>query len=135
MVCLRSAGAGNSRGFTLLEIMIALAVFSVAIGVLLVTDGTSVKQTARVEEKVIASWLAEDYLNKVYLDKNWSRPGTQGNFHNYAERRWYVEQEIEAMGKDGFRKISIYIFRGDEEPDDDDAPLYSLSGFLRKPAA
>ncbi len=135
MVCLRSAGAGNSRGFTLLEIMIALAVFSVAVGVLLVTDGTSVRQTARVEEKIIASWLAEDYLNKIYIDKTWPRPGTQGGIHDYADRRWYVEQEVESMGKDGFRKVSVYVFRGDEEPEDDEAPLYSLSGFLRKPEA
>ena len=135
MVCLRSAGGGNNRGFTLLEIMIALAVFAVAIGALLVTDGTSVRQVARVEQKVLASWLAEDYINKIYLEKNWPRPGTRGEFQDYADRRWYVEQEVEAMGKDGFRKISVYVFAGDEEPDDEESPLYSLSGFLRKPAS
>ena len=51
-----------NRGFTLVEVMIALVVFSV-VSVALVRNTTqSLRQAGMIQEKTIAWWLAENQM-------------------------------------------------------------------------
>ena len=58
------AGMG---GFTLLEIMVALAIFATLAAAVLSASQYVVKQTGAVEERLFAAWLADNRLNELRL--------------------------------------------------------------------
>ena len=120
----------KQRGFTLLEVLVALAILAVSSASLMISDGQSIRQVSRVQDKVIASWLAENTLNNFYIGKKWPEPGTSGNVQLWNERRWYVNTETSSTKSDKLRKIDVHIYTGDSvQPQN---KVYALTGFIRR---
>ena len=58
-------------GFTLIEVMLALAVFSIAgVAILGVTENNT-KNLTHLEMKLMANWIASNQLVEVNLDQSW----------------------------------------------------------------
>ncbi|MCL6271145.1 type II secretion system minor pseudopilin GspI [Sansalvadorimonas sp. 2012CJ34-2] len=120
-------------GFTLLEILVALAIFALAASVLLVTDGRAIRQTARVQDKVMASWLADLELNKYYVENAWPDPGKRSSTASLSGREWYLRSIVSVTSQDGLRRVEIGVFPGGATPSDKAVPLYRLTGYVRRP--
>jgi len=56
-----------SRAFTLLEVLVALAIFATVAAVVLVAAGRSLHNAARLEEKTLAGWIADNYVAELQL--------------------------------------------------------------------
>lgn len=56
-----------SRGFTLFEVMIALAILAIAMMASMVTTNSVLDKGIRLEEKLVAHWLAMNLINKAEL--------------------------------------------------------------------
>lgn len=68
------------QGFTLLEVMVALAIFSLVAIALLKTMMTNVNITRLVDEKQLAGWVAENRLSLAMLDRRrFTTSPTQGS--------------------------------------------------------
>jgi len=57
----------KSSGFTLIEVMVALLVVAVSISALLTQVMTTVDSTVRLREKTLASWVALNQLELLYI--------------------------------------------------------------------
>ena len=55
------------RGFTLLEVLVALAIFAVVAASVLSASARSLKTAARLEDKTFATWLADNRLQEIQL--------------------------------------------------------------------
>lgn len=55
------------QGFTLFEVMIALAILSIAMIAGLVTTSTVLERTVYVERKILGHWVGMNILNKLQL--------------------------------------------------------------------
>ena len=125
---------GNKQqGFTLIEVMIALAVFAVAAAMLMLSDGNSIRQTRYMQEKVLAAQVADQYMSRLYADKNWPDKGVRGKAESYAGYDWYIRQITRTTNFPDFRTIVVEVFAGRDKPEDDQVGLYSLTSYLRKP--
>ena len=125
--------ANNRSGFTLIEVMIALAVFAVAAAMLMLSDGNSIRQTRYMQEKVLASQLADQHMSRLYAEKAWADKGVKGKTVSYAGYDWYVKQVTRDTHFPDFRKIVVEVFIGSQKPDNDELGLYSLTSYIRKP--
>ena len=78
-------------GFTLLEIMVALAIFATLATAVLSASQYVVKQAAVVEERLMAAWVADNRLNELRLQ---STPaiGPQQRLVHMDRRDWVVRQ-------------------------------------------
>lgn len=78
-------------GFTLLEIMVALAIFATLATAVLSASQYVVKQAAGVEERLIAAWVADNALTEWHLQ---SAPaiGPQQRLVHMDRRDWVVRQ-------------------------------------------
>jgi len=78
-------------GFTLLEIMVALAIFATLATAVLSASQYVVKQAAVVEERLIAAWVADNALTEWRLQ---STPaiGPQQRLVHMDRRDWVVRQ-------------------------------------------
>lgn len=125
--------ADCSRGFTLIEVMVALAVFAIAAAMLMLSDGNSIRQTRYMQEKVLASQVADQYLSRLQAEKIWPDKGVKGRNETYAGYDWYIRQITRTTSFPDFRKVVVEVFIGRAKPEDDQSGLYSLASHIRKP--
>lgn len=118
------------KGFTLLEVLIALAVFSVSSAALVLSDGQAIRQVSQVQNKVMASWLAEASLNQMYIAHSWPDTGTTGRVETLSGRQWYVQQEVLPSDIAHFRQVNVRIYASAQPKTIDE--VYRLTGFIRR---
>lgn len=117
----------NSKGFTLIEVMLAMAVFSI-VGVALVsTANTNFTNTTILEEKMLSSWLASNQLVEASLDKKWPPKNKKGQIE-FANRTWFWQQTIKKTASDDLRAIEIAIRKNEK----DEKPISSLLTYVTK---
>lgn len=58
----------NSHGFTLIEVLLALAIISIALTALLKVTSQNVENTKRLKDKAISHWVAMQGVAMVQLD-------------------------------------------------------------------
>ena len=89
-----SKSCAKASGFTLIEVMVALAIFALAAGMLLLTDGNSIRQTRYLQEKVLSSQIADHSLNVIQAEQRWNEPGIKARIETYAGQEWYVRETV-----------------------------------------
>lgn len=123
----------RARGFTLLEVLVALAIFAVVAASVLSASARSLKTAARLEDKTFASWLADNRLQEVQLADTPPGEGREQGEETYAGRRWLWESEVQATSEPEMLRITIRVAprpeRGLAGKIEDNA-LATLSGFV-----
>ncbi len=96
-------------GFTLLEVLIALAIFAISALVVLEQASLSISQQARLEEKTLALWVAENQLAAMRLEPEWPAAGSTEKKTTNANRNWQIQQAVEATANPLLRKITVAV--------------------------
>jgi len=82
------------RGFTLLEVMLAMAVFAVAGIALLGVSDNNYRHISHLEEKMFATWVASNQLVAVSLRQTWPLKNNRKGEVVMAGRKWYWQQKV-----------------------------------------
>ncbi|MDE1465001.1 type II secretion system minor pseudopilin GspI [Spartinivicinus poritis] len=122
----------KTKGFTLLEVMVALAIFASAAAVLVISDGSAIKQTIYLEEKILASWIAENQLARMQLEAQWPELGKKEGTVSFAQRNWKVTTEVSKTSQENFNKVELTVSRQEQTKSAEDNVLFTLTGYLRK---
>lgn len=83
-----------SRGFTLLEVMLAMGVFAVAGIALLGVSDNNYRHISHLEEKMFANWVASNQLVNASLSDTWPPKNNQKGEEEMAGRKWYWLQKV-----------------------------------------
>jgi len=112
--------SGNSRkkpymGFTLMELVVALAVL--AIGMTAVLHSTSQAGHAGIflKQKTIAHWVASNQAAELSINREWPRPGITTGTETMANQTWHWEAEVRNTGVPELRLITIRVSLDGEE--------------------
>jgi len=122
---LRDAG---SKGFTLLECLIALAILAVALMAGLRAAGTTTHSAYALRDHSLASWVAQNQLALLRAEQTWPALGRSEGEAVQAGRTFRWEQTVQPTPNPLFRRVEVLIFEADAS-----APLASLSGFVVRP--
>lgn len=117
-------------GFTLLEVMVALAVFALAGTALLKVAGSSLMGIGHLERVSLAQWIASNQLVEANLERKWPPTKKTGTVE-MAGREWHWRQVVVATEDKNMRAITVEV-REDEK---DKSPLISLITFVSNPKA
>jgi general secretion pathway protein I len=101
---------GPPRGFTLIEVLIALLVIALGVGALLATLTSSADSVAHLREKSLAEWVALNRISQVRLSG--TRPGigvTTGNLDNFADGQWVWRQSVTDPGIAGILRVEVKV--------------------------
>lgn len=98
----------RTRGFTLLEIMVALAVFATLAAAVLSASQYVLKQTGAVEERLFATWLADNHLNELRLQPGLTL-GQQQRVVHMDRRDWLLRQHISASTDPRLLKVNVDV--------------------------
>ena len=78
-------------GFTLLEVMVALAIFATLATAVLSASLYVVKQSTVAEERLLAAWVADNFLNELRLQPT-PPTGSQPRTIYMDRHEWVVSQ-------------------------------------------
>ena len=113
-------------GFTLIELMVALAVL--AIGMTAVLHSTSQAGHAGIflKQKTIAHWVASNQAAELSINREWLEPGVTTGTETMARQTWNWEAEVQNTEVPELRLVTIRVSLDGEEK-------ASLITFLGKP--
>lgn len=101
------------HGFTLLEMMVALAVFSLAALALLRLQAVSIGTTADLGERQIARIVAHNLMVDAQTAPGPLAMGDSKGEAENAGRRWRWEQKVAATDADGIVRVDIRVIARD----------------------
>ncbi|KPU55441.1 type II secretion system protein I [Pseudomonas fluorescens] len=111
-------------GFTLLEIMVALAVFATLAAAVLSASQYVVKQRGVVENRLFAAWLADNRLNELRLQAGLTA-GQQQQVVSMDQRDWVLHQHISATRDPRLLQVDIQVSAANSAHG-----LYRASGWM-----
>lgn len=119
----------SETGFTLIEVLAALAIIAVALMAALRATGQGTSNVGELRSRLFASWVAENLLAEQRARGDWLPPGTyQGTAHQGNTHFIWREEVIETSNP-AFRRVSIFVFAVPQES----YVLAQLTGFLAQP--
>jgi len=98
-----------TAGFTLLEVMIALGIFAICAAILLKQSGLSARQSAYLEHKTQATWIAENTLAELRLQAQWPSTGKQTRTLLQGQREWTVEVNTSETSNPDLRRVLVNV--------------------------
>ena len=120
----------SGAGFTLVEVMVALAIVALALPALLVALSRQVDATGYLRDKSIAQMVAANKLSELRIISHARQSVLQGRDSGVMEmvdREWYWWIESQATEVPEFYRIEIDVALNEE---DAEQSLYTLVAFL-----
>jgi general secretion pathway protein I len=108
----------SARGFTLLEVLIALAIVAMSVGALLGTVTSSASNVIYLKDKTLAEWVALNRLTELRIDKNMPDLGRRKGNSVLGGMRWEWEEEVVELPVKGLLRIDVHAHATGETVDD-----------------
>ena len=115
----------RARGFTLIEILVAVAVLAIALSAILSGMTHYASTASRLKQKTIALWVAHNRLTELELQ---SAPPALGNSDgdvSMASQQWKWFVEVKATPDPRLRRVDIRVQANETE-----GTLATLSAFF-----
>lgn len=118
------------RGFTLLEILVALAVLAVALAAVIKAVGGYTSNQAYLRDRTLATWVARNVLVEQRVKDAWPDVGELKGDTEMGGRKWRWVGTVSQTDEQDLRRLDVAVRPYDAE---DSQPLAVLGGFLRRP--
>lgn len=122
-----------ARGFTLLEVLVALGIFAVVAASVLTLSSRSLQNAARLEDKTLAMWVADNRVNEMQLADPPPADGRDQGEVTFAGRRWDWRSEVLATSEPAMRRITVLVAPRNERGaagDIEARSVISMTGFV-----
>lgn len=114
----------SCSGFTLIEVLIALAVVAIALLALTRAASVQVQSFDALRERTLAGWVAANVLTETRLATAFPPTGRSDGRMQLASRDWRWTRDVQATQNNEIRRIEISIFLGESHE-----PSATLTGF------
>ena len=126
----RLSRPSRNRAFTLVEVMVALAVVAIAVPALLLTLSQQLDGTRYLQDRTQAQWIAANRLAELRLvaaAKGTLQTGLITGSEEMAGRIWYWWSESEGTQVPGFFRYEVTV---SDSEDGFTTPLHVLDGYV-----
>lgn len=118
------------RGFTLIEVLMALAIFGIVSLMLLSSSREQVRMAAGIEDRLLAHWVASNTLTDLQTAGSLPDPGNSETSTVMAGRDWFVTMQVGTTPAPEVRNVEISVSSYDPVSGKHGEPLTSLVGFI-----
>ncbi len=119
-------------GLTLIEVLIALAIVSIALAAIIKAVSQNIRGTTYLQDKTMAMWVGQQTLNeaRVGVLRLPAAPAAYKTTVMMLNREWYVEANQVSTPNRRIKKINVAVFAHDNEIDDEQTPLIQLESYI-----
>ncbi|MBC7499028.1 MAG: type II secretion system minor pseudopilin GspI [Herminiimonas sp.] len=97
-------------GFTLLEVLVALAIVGTSLGASLRAVGSLTQNSNGLRASMMATWSAENRLTQIRLAHEWPAIGKRTFDCSQGELRLSCEEDVFATPNINFRRVEVSVF-------------------------
>lgn len=119
----------EDKGFTLVEVLVALAIISIALLAALRAAGQGTATAGELREHLLAGWVAQNRLAEHRARGDWVALGIRRGTANEGGSAFDWREEVIATPNPHFRRLDIYISAAGK----DEQTLAHLAGFVVNP--
>jgi general secretion pathway protein I len=111
----RRPDATRSAGFTLVEVLVALAIVSIALLAALRTAGVGTTQTGDLRARLLAGWVAENRLAEHSARGDWLPTGIARGSELQGGIEFGWREEVLATPNPAFRRVDVFVHAAQDE--------------------
>jgi len=99
----------GSQGFTLLEVMVALAVVAIGLGAVITEASRNISNASLLEEKTLAHWVATNKVVEMQVGNEWPSAGERKGDVGMAGRDWYWRTIVIDTMDERVKRIDVEV--------------------------
>jgi len=118
------------RGFTLIEVMIALVIIALSLTGIAVTMGGMLNNATTLRERTYASWIAQNKIIEIRAAGTIPETGETSGEVDFANSEWAWRTVVSETGIEDFYRIDVSVFWPGADGD-----IRTVTGFVGEPVA
>lgn len=122
----RAPGVNLYRGFTLLEVLIALVIFALISITCFKQVAVTLKSMERMELKYKALWIGENAIEELFLVRGEQSHNDSIREYEIDDEKWLVVIEITDTDITNIKQIEAKVYQNNTE----DASIISLTRYI-----
>lgn len=112
------------RGFTLIEVLVAMTIAAIALMTAMRATGSLAVNSAELRDRTLAQWSAENRLSQIRISGEWPAPGRREYDCSQAGVELVCREQVFQTPNPLFRRVEVSVF-----PVGSDHRLSRLVGF------
>lgn len=117
------------RGFTLVEVLVALAIVSIALLAALRAAGQGTIAVGELRLRLFAGWVAENRLAEHRARGDWLPLGIRRGTQSQGGFEFAWREEVIATPNPAFRRVDVFV----SVPAEESRAIARLTGFVVQP--
>lgn len=116
------------KGFTLLEVMVALAVLAIALAAMMKGVGAQVSNQSYLRDRTLAHWVAMNKVAELQIARQWPEAGSETGSATMGPHEWYWTIAVQNTPDPDVRRMDVAV-----SASEGGEPVTSLVSYLLKP--
>jgi general secretion pathway protein I len=118
----------KSRGFTLVEVLVALVVVALGLTALMVAVNGTARTSGFLRDKSLAQWIALNRLSEVRLNVTKFGQNTDTGELDFGSRKWHYDTRYFDTSIPSMKRVVVRVYQGEAKAKGN--PIAQAVGFL-----
>jgi type II secretion system protein I len=124
----RPSPIAPARGFTLVEVLVALMIVAMGLAALMLTVSSTARTSGYLRDKTLAQWMALNRLSEVRLNLTTFGQNTDTGEINFANRTWHYDTRYFDTSIATMKRVVVRVYAGNAKIKSN--PVAESTGFL-----
>ena len=98
-----------AQGFTLLEMLVALAIVAIGLTAALRASGVGIEGVGEYRNHMLALWLTQNIVTERTARGDWPATGISTSEVEFANHRFVVSQEVKTTPNPHFKRLDVKV--------------------------
>lgn len=106
-------------GFTLLEVLVAIAIFAIAAGAIVKTTSEHLNSANQLKAITVATWVANNQLSLASIEnkRQWPAKNNLTGQSKMANGTWYWQQTVSKTDDPDIAQVTVSVYTDSERKD------------------
>lgn len=101
----------HAKGFTLIEVIMALFILAIVLGSSMRLFNSAIKSEQMVRDKTLANWVAQNHAVQLQMGTGDALAGVNTSEVNMGGSSWLIQESTASTSDSNFRKTEIRVYK------------------------